>query len=77
MPTILRTGPYRFYFYSNEGYEPPHIHADRDEMSAKFWLDPIGLAFNHGFGSRELNTLMGIVSEYRQRFLDGWHDFFD
>ncbi len=39
MPTILRAGPYRFYFYSHEPNEPAHIHVDRDDCSAKFWLE--------------------------------------
>ena len=47
MPTVLRAGPYRFYFYSHEANEPPHIHIDRDELSAKFWLEPVGLARNY------------------------------
>jgi Domain of unknown function (DUF4160) len=38
MPTMLRSGPYRFYFYSHEPNEPPHIHVDRDDSSAKFWI---------------------------------------
>ena len=37
MPTVLRSGPYRFYFYSHEPNEPVHVH--RDELSAKYWLD--------------------------------------
>ena len=41
MPTVFRSGPYRFYFYSHEPNEPPHVHIDRDESSAKFWLDPV------------------------------------
>jgi len=44
MPTVLRSGPYRFYFYSHEPNEPPHIHVDRDDLSAKFWLNPVQLA---------------------------------
>lgn len=40
MPTTLRTGPYRFYFYSYDCGEPRHTHVDRENMSAKFWLDP-------------------------------------
>ena len=38
MPTVLRWNGYRFYFFSNEGFEPPHIHVDKGEFSAKFWL---------------------------------------
>jgi hypothetical protein len=49
MPTALRSGPYRFYFYSHESNEPPHCHVDRDDSSAKFWLDPVQLAANFGF----------------------------
>ena len=41
MPTVLRIGPYRFYFFSNEGDEPPHVHVDRDAATAKVWLDPV------------------------------------
>jgi len=41
MPTILRIGPYRFYFYSADGNEPIHIHVDRDKCTTKFWLDPL------------------------------------
>ena len=43
-PTVLREGPYRFYFYSHEPNEPPHVHADRDDQSAKLWLEPVTLA---------------------------------
>jgi hypothetical protein len=48
VPTVLRSGPYRLYFYSHEPNEPPHVHVDRDDQSAKFWLTPIGLAVNLG-----------------------------
>lgn len=40
VPTVLMAGPYRFYFYSHEPNEPPHVHVDRDNLSAKFWLNP-------------------------------------
>jgi hypothetical protein len=45
----MNSGPYRLYFYSHEGNEPPHIHVDRDDWSAKFWLEPVALAVNLGF----------------------------
>jgi Domain of unknown function (DUF4160) len=43
MPTVLRIGPYRFFFYSGDFAEPKHVHIERDEYIAKFWLDPIRL----------------------------------
>lgn len=43
MPTVLRVGTYRFFFYSTDGDEPEHIHVERDDNLAKFWLDPVRL----------------------------------
>src|SRR2546427_3193772 len=57
MPTVLRTGLYRIYFFSHETTEPPHVHVDRERSSAKFWLHPNGLARNLGFSVRELRRL--------------------
>jgi hypothetical protein len=73
MPTILRTGPYRLYFYSHEPNEPPHIHIDRDDASCKYWLAPIVLARNLGFGANELRKIEKIVIENKQQLLEAWH----
>jgi Domain of unknown function (DUF4160) len=76
MPTVLRSGPYRFYFYSHEPSEPPHIHIDREDLSAKFWLDPVQLARNFGFRAHELRTIQSIVIERREELQEGWNEFF-
>jgi len=76
MPTIKIIGPYRFYFYSHEPNEPPHIHVDRDSLSAKYWLEPVSLARNFGFNARELNRLQAIVIENRIEFLEAWYGHF-
>ena len=76
MPTILRVGPYRFYFYSHEPNEPPHVHVDHDDLSAKFWLDSVSLARNFGFRARELADLERMVQDNRGVFLKAWHDYF-
>jgi len=76
MPTVLRSGPYRFYFYSHEPNEPPHVHVDRDDRSAKFWLDPVQLAGNFGFRAHELREIQSMVSQHSARFLEAWDEFF-
>ena len=76
MPTVFRSGQYRFYFYSHEPNEPPHIHCDRDEFSCKFWVDPVQLAANFGFRAHELRTIQSIVLEERARFMEAWYEFF-
>jgi hypothetical protein len=76
MPTVLRIGPYRFYFYSHEANEPPHIHVDRDDLSAKFWVEPVALARNFGFRPRELADLERMVQDNTVTFVKAWHDYF-
>ena len=76
MPTVLREGPYRFYFYSHEGTEPPHIHVDHDDQTAKFWLEPVALARNLGFNAVELRTIERLVTQHRAHLLEAWNDFF-
>ena len=77
MPTVLRIGPYRFFFYSNESNEPPHIHVERDDMAAKFWLSPVRLHQSWGFKSAELNKIHSHVEEHNQYFTDKWHEYFN
>lgn len=76
MPTVLRIGAYRFYFYSHEPNEPPHVHIDKDTCSAKFWLNTISLASNVGFARKELNELHGLVSKHQKQLLDEWYGYF-
>jgi hypothetical protein len=76
MPTVLRHLAYRFYFYSHEPNEPPHIHIDRDNLSVKFWIEPVSLGRNRGFDARELRTLERIVEERRTLFLEAWNEYF-
>ena len=76
MPTVLRIGSYRFFFVSLDRGEPPHIHVRRDNMVAKFWLDPVVLERTGGFSRTELNTIAEQVLEHREAFLERWDEFF-
>ncbi|MBZ0072960.1 MAG: DUF4160 domain-containing protein [Gammaproteobacteria bacterium] len=74
MPTILKIGPYRFFFYSNERGEPSHIHVQRERFLAKFWLNPVALAGSKRFASHELRTIQKHVDENREIFLEAWNE---
>ena len=76
MPTILRSGPYRIYFYSHEPNEPPHVHVDRDSSTAKFWLEPVELALNLGFSAMELARIRRVLISEQPALLKAWHDYF-
>ncbi len=75
MPTVLRDGPYRFYFYSHEPNEAPHVHVDRDDDSAKFWLVPVALVRNFGFRPHELRVLERLVNEHKAALLEAWNGY--
>ncbi len=76
MPTILRSGPYRFFFYAGDGAEPPHVHVERDDNIAKFWLRPVRLQESGGFTRVEIGRLQGIVEENLDTIVNSWEAFF-
>ena len=77
MPTVLRLGPYRFYFYSHEPNEPPHIHVDRDNLSAKFWLEPVQLSRNIGFSPKDLRVIEKMIVEHKEELQEKWDGYFN
>jgi hypothetical protein len=76
MPTVLRINAYRFYFYSHEPNEPAHVHIDRDDSTAKFWLEPVALAKNVGFSAKELRKLESLVEENKVMLAEAWYEYF-
>jgi hypothetical protein len=76
MPTILRLGRFRFFFFSNEGHEPAHIHVESGDCYAKFWLDPVRLARSVGYNARELNELRKLAIGNVKFFKEKWHEHF-
>jgi hypothetical protein len=76
MPTVLRVRQFRFFFFSNEGNEPIHIHVESDDKYAKFWLDPVQLAKSVGYGAKELNEIRKLVLENLNLFKERWYEHF-
>jgi hypothetical protein len=76
IPTILRVDGYRFYFFSHEPNEPPHIHVDKAGATLKAWLDPVALAKSRGYRPREIDAILALVAEHRQLLLEAWHEYF-
>lgn len=76
MPTVLRAGPYRFFFYSGDGSEPEHIHVSRDNLVAKFWLNPVRLARSGGFSRVDVRRIQSMVQADEEMMLEAWHEHF-
>ena len=77
MPVLLRKGPYRFYIVAWDRNEPPHIHVERDNGSAKFWMVPVDLASSQNFNQREIRSIRRIVEQNQSELLRRWHEFFN
>ena len=77
MPTVLRIGPYKFFFYSNNGDEPQHVHISRDNKIAKFWIDPVRLQVSGGFSRHELLKIQNLVHEHQSQLVENWNEFFN
>jgi len=75
MPTILRIGPYRFHFYSDESREPPHIHIRTAGRECKFWLENISLARNRGIPSHDLREIERLVFEHQDFLIKKYHEY--
>lgn len=76
MPTVLRIGPYRFYFYSSDGLEPIHVHVEREGKVAKYWVSPARLARSGRFSRAELIDLQKLVEENREEIERRWNEYF-
>lgn len=77
MPTVLRLNGFRFYFYSHEPDEPPHMHVDYGGASAKVWLHDAAIARNIGFSAKELGKIQVMVREHQETLQEAWNAFFD
>jgi hypothetical protein len=79
MPIVFRHRGFKFFFYSNEGTprEPVHIHVEKDDVEAKFWLKPeVRMAYNDGYDARTLRELLEIVEANTVRIERAWNEFF-
>ena len=76
MPTILRIGPYRLFFYSGDRNEPCHVHVERENRVAKFWLESTRLQQSGGFSRKEIRQIHRVVAEHHSELLEAWNDYF-
>ncbi len=76
MPTVLRVGPYRFFFYAGDRDEALHIHVERDDKIAKFWIDPMRLQNSGGFTRTEIDQILKIINRYYPQLVEAWHEYF-
>ncbi|MCB0611211.1 MAG: DUF4160 domain-containing protein [Lewinella sp.] len=76
MPTVLNILGFRFFFYSNEGNEPPHIHVEKGNGYGKYWLEPLERDYMNNFSPRDEHKVDEIVQEQKVNFLNKWYEYF-
>jgi hypothetical protein len=76
MPTVLKVGPYRLFFYAGDKDEPPHVHVEHEDMIAKFWLDPVRLHRSGGFSRAGVSRIQRLVRTHQKRLLEAWNEYF-
>jgi hypothetical protein len=74
MPTLLRVGPYRFFIYSIDCEEPSHVHVERDDNLAKFWLEPVRMQSSGGFSRSEIRRIHRVIEENLEELMRGWYE---
>ena len=77
MPTVLRIGPYRFFFFAGDREEPRHVHVEGADKLAKFWLDPVRLHHSSGFSAAEVSRLLRIVGQHQDTLREAWDAYFN
>ena len=76
MPTLLVVEGFRFYFFSNERQEPPHVHVRKGDGFAKLWLLPVEMASSSGLSRAELRRIRELAFEHQVVFVEKWNDYF-
>ena len=77
MPTVFKIGPYRFFFYSGDRDEPVHVHVEKEDEVAKFWLDPVRLQRSGGFRAREINDIQKKIQNNQEQIIEAWNEYFN
>ncbi len=76
MPTVLRVGPFRFFFYAGDRDEPPHVHVECEDKIAKFWRDPVWLQRSGGFSRMEIGRIQKVIATHHSHLTEAWNEYF-
>ena len=76
MPRLLVVEGFRFFFFSGEGTEPPHVHVEKGDGYAKLWLSPVELVYARGLTRAETRRIRELTYEHAEDFLERWNEYF-
>ena len=76
MPNVLDIEGFRFFFFSDERQEPPHVHVEKGGGAAKIWLQPVRLAYSYDLTRAEIRRIRELTFEHQGAFVERWHEYF-
>jgi hypothetical protein len=74
MPEIFRKLGFVFFFYSNEGSEPMHIHVRKAGGFAKFWIEPIELDYSQGLKVQDIKVAQDLIEDNYELIKTKWNE---
>ena len=74
MPEVFRQLGFVFFFYTNEGNEPMHVHVRKAGGFAKYWIEPIELEFSQGMKVTDLKTAQILIKENVELIKTKWNE---
>lgn len=76
VPTVFYRNGFRFYFWSEEGKEPAHIHVNKGNGTAKYWLVPeIECEFSYGFKLSEERYIRATIKKEYKTLISAWNEY--
>ena len=76
MPTVIRAGPCRLFFYAGDRNEPRHIRVERDDRVAEYWLDPVRLQSSGRFSRLGLRRIRAVIEGNHAPLMEAWNGYF-
>jgi hypothetical protein len=76
MPEVFREEGFVFFFFSNEGNEPMHIHVRKAGGYAKYWLMPVELDSSKGLKSIDLIKAEEMINKHLEQIKEKWYNVF-
>jgi len=74
MPEVFRKLGFVFFFYSNEGQEPIHVHVRKAGGFAKFWIEPIELDFAQGMKIADIKQAEELIYKNKELINTKWNE---
>jgi hypothetical protein len=79
MPTVLFKNGWRFFFFSNEGNEPMHIHVMKAEKYCKYFIDEsnvdLKMAHSKKMNNKDMKEVKEIIYDNFNYIVESWKKF--